>query len=176
MIKDNLNCKNHKNTKFLFYCFDDKSFLCEECFREHKSHKIEIRADIKKVSDFIQFLKKSDSNNIKSIYDDIEKTLKNLKDEIEKLILEVQKLSEKFQDNKGINTSEDIFEIKYENFENLLNCINIRTKVKDISIKGISIFNEINNKLKEFIIPTNFKFIKLLYLDYYYLNKKIIKP
>ena len=164
MIKDNLNCKNHIDTKFLFYCFDDKSFLCEECFREHKSHKVEIRADIKKVSDFIQILKKSNSKNIKSIYENIEKTLKNLKDEIENLLLEVQKLSEKFKNNEEIKTPEEIFDIKYEEFENLLNCINIKTKVNNTSLKGISFLNKIYNNFKEIIIPTIFKFIKLLYL------------
>ena len=48
MFKEGINCINHKDSKFLFYCFDDKSYLCEECFREHKSHNLEIKSDIKK--------------------------------------------------------------------------------------------------------------------------------
>ena len=47
MFNENLNCINHKDSKFLFYCFDDKSYLCDECYREHKLHKIEIKTDIK---------------------------------------------------------------------------------------------------------------------------------
>ena len=65
MFKEENNCVNHQNNKFLFYCFDDKSYLCEECFREHKSHNVEIKEDIKKVLDFIKILNKSDSNDIK---------------------------------------------------------------------------------------------------------------
>ena len=84
MLKEDINCINHKDTKFLFYCFDDKSFLCEDCFREHKSHNVEIKSDIKKVSDFVELLKKSNSRNIKKIYEDIEIILKDLKEKIEK--------------------------------------------------------------------------------------------
>ena len=46
MFKENSTCANHKESKFSFYCFDDKSYLCDECFREHKDHKIEIKSDI----------------------------------------------------------------------------------------------------------------------------------
>ena len=159
MIKDNNNCKNHKDEKYLFYCFDDKSFLCEECFRAHSSHKIEIRTDLKKVSDFIQLLKKSNFKNIKSFYENIEKKIKELKDEIEALLLEVQKLSGTFKDNEEIKIPDDINNMKYEDFENLFNCIEIKSKVSIISLKGISFLKKINNNLKEFILPTNFKYI-----------------
>lgn len=159
MIKDDIKCVNHIDVNFLFYCFEDKSFLCEECFREHKAHKVEIKADIKKVSDFIQLLKKSNSKDIKNIYEKIEKSLKELKDEIEKLLSEIQKLSEKFKDNEEIKTPDNMFDVKHEDFENLLNYINIRAKAKNISFKGISLLNKINNNLKEYMIPKNFKTI-----------------
>ena len=45
MFKENSTFANHKESKFSFYCFDDKSYLCDECFREHKDHKIEIKSD-----------------------------------------------------------------------------------------------------------------------------------
>ena len=159
MIKENNNCKNHIDEQYLFYCFDDKSFLCEECFRAHRSHKIEIRADLKKVSDFIQLLKQSNFKNIKSIYENIEKKLKELKDEFEKLLLEVQKLSGTFKDNEEIKMPDDINNMKYEDFENFFNCIEIKSKVKNIPLKGISFLNKINNDLKLLFLPTNFKYI-----------------
>ena len=55
--------------------------------------------------------------------------------------------------------SDDINNMKYEDFENLLNCIEIKSKVNAISLKGISFLNKINNDLKEFNQPTNFKYI-----------------
>ena len=35
-------CDNHKEINIAFYCFDDNSFLCSKCFKEHKKHNIEI--------------------------------------------------------------------------------------------------------------------------------------
>ena len=159
MFKEDINCINHKDSKFLFYCFDDKSYLCEECFREHKSHNVEIKTDIKKVSDFVELLKKSNSKNIKKIYEDIEKKLKNLKEKIEQILLEIQKLSEKFKGNEEIKIPDDISNIKFEEFENFLNCINVKSKTIDISKGSISFLNKIQNNLQGFIIPTNFKYI-----------------
>lgn len=159
MIKLNSNCKNHIEEKFLFFCFDDQSFLCEKCFREHKSHKIEIKSDIKRVAYFAQTLKKSNSKSLKNIYENIEKTLKELKDEIEKLLSEVQKFLEKFRNIEEIKIPEDINNMKYEDFESLLNCIEIKTKINKISLTGSSFLKEINNKFKDIIIPSNFKYI-----------------
>ncbi len=159
MFKEDINCINHKDSKFLFYCFDDKSYLCEGFFREHKSHNVEIKTDIKKVSDFVELLKKSNSKNIKKIYEDIEKKLKNLKEKIEQILLEIQKLSEKFKGNEEIKIPDDISNIKFEEFENFLNCINVKSKTIDISKDSISFLNKIQNNLQGFIIPTNFKYI-----------------
>ena len=108
MFKEDNYCANHQNSKFLFYCFDDKLYLCEECFREHKSHNVEIKADIKKVCNFVQSLKKTNSKNIKKNYEDIEKNLLALKEEIKGLLSEVKKISEKFKDNEEIKIQDDI--------------------------------------------------------------------
>ena len=40
-------CDNHKEVNIAFYCFDDNSFLCSKCFKEHKKHDIEIIDDLK---------------------------------------------------------------------------------------------------------------------------------
>jgi len=159
MFNENINCINHKDTKFLFYCFDDKSYLCEDCYREHKSHKVEIKKDIKKVSDFIELLKKSDSTNMIKMYEDIEKGLKKLKDNIEQIILEIGKVSEKMKNNKIMEIANDISNIKYEEFENLINCINIKSKVINISKNNLTFLIETINHLQGSVIPSNFKYI-----------------
>ena len=157
MFKEEINCVNHKDSKFLFYCFDDKSYLCEKCFRDHKSHNVEIKEDIKKVSDFIESFKNSDSKNIKQIYTKIEKNLKEIKEKIEQILMQIGKIVEKLRDIDNIKTPENIFNIKYDNFENLLNCIKINDKVNDIAKNSISF---LNNLTKEFNnIPKNYKYI-----------------
>ena len=157
MLEEEINCINHKDSKFLFYCFDDKSYLCEKCFREHKSHNVEIKEDLKKVSSFIESLKKSDSKNIKQIYTKIEKNLKDIKEKIEQILLEIGKIMEKLRDIDNIKTPEDIFNLKYANIENILNCININDKVNNIAKNSIEF---LNNLTKEFNnIPTNYKYI-----------------
>ncbi len=157
MFKEDNYCANHQNSKFLFYCFDDKLYLCEECFREHKSHNVEIKADIKKVFNFVQSLKKSNSKNIKKNYEDIEKNLLALKEKIEGLLSEVKKISEKFKDNEEIKIQDDIINIKFEEFENLLTCINVKSKAHEISDNCIEFLNKINSNFQ--IIPYDFKYI-----------------
>jgi len=44
---DQKKCDNHKEVNIAFYCFDDNSFLCSKCFKEHKKHNIEIVDDLK---------------------------------------------------------------------------------------------------------------------------------
>ena len=47
------NCKNHEKQNPNFFCFDDKKFLCDACFKEHKIHNIEIISQVKKNEKFI---------------------------------------------------------------------------------------------------------------------------
>lgn len=157
MFNGENNCVNHKDKKFLFYCFDDKSYLCEKCFREHKSHNVEIKEDIKKVLDFIKILNKSDSNDIKKKYEDIENHLKELKEKIEQILLEIRKISEKAQNFSKYKTPDTFPNMKHEDFENLLNCVNTKSKANNIINNSISFLNKI---AKEFIdIPSDFKYI-----------------
>ena len=157
MFKEEINCVNHKDSKFLFYCFDDKSYLCEKCFRKHKSHNVEIKEDLKKVSAFIKTLKKTDSKNIKQIYSKAEKNLKDIKEKIEQILSEIAKIMVKLQDIDNIKMQEDIFDLKYSDFENILNCININDKVNNIAKNSIAF---LNNLTKEFNnIPANYKYI-----------------
>ena len=157
MFKEEINCVNHKDSKFLFYCFDDKSYLCEKCFREHKSHNVEIKEDIKKVSAFVETLKKTDSKNMKQIYTKAEKNLKDIKEKIEQILLVITKIVEKLQDIDNIEIKESIFDLKYSNFVNLLNCINFNDKVNNVAKKSIEFLNNLTKELN--YIPTNFKYI-----------------
>ena len=42
----NKKCSKHKNENFIFYCFDDKKFLCDTCFKEHRKHNIEVKSEL----------------------------------------------------------------------------------------------------------------------------------
>ena len=41
-----MKCSVHSTVPFAFYCFDDKTFLCGKCFKDHKKHKLEIKEDL----------------------------------------------------------------------------------------------------------------------------------
>ena len=69
-------CINHDNQNPNFFCFDDKKFLCDACFKEHRKHNIVIISDIKK---YEKFYKKSFKNI--SFIDSL-KEIKNILDEI----------------------------------------------------------------------------------------------
>ena len=118
-----------------------------------------LKSDIKKVSDFVEPLKKSNPNNIKKTYEDTENKLENLKEKIEQILSEIQKLSEKFKESEEIKIPDDISSIKFEEFENYLKCINIKSKTIDISKDSISLLKKIQNNLQDIIVPTNFKYI-----------------
>ena len=118
-----------------------------------------LKSDIKKVSDFVEPLKKSNPKNIKKTYEDTENKLENLKEKIEQILSEIQKLSEKFKESEEIKIPDDISSIKFEEFENYLKCINIKSKTIDISKDSISLLKKIQNNLQDIIVPTNFKYI-----------------
>ena len=83
--------------------------------------------------------------------------MKEIKEKIEQILSEIGKIVEKLRDIDNIKTPENIFNIKYDNFENLLNCIKINDKVNDIAKNSISF---LNNLTKEFNnIPKNYKYI-----------------
>ena len=159
MINDNITCKNHDDKLFLFYCFDDKSYLCEECFREHRIHNIEIKADLKNVSNFISLIKISGVKDMKRFLENSEKSLKQLKDEAEQLLLEIHNLLEALNNMGENNNIKDISDIKFEDYKSLFNISNIKNKVNELSSKGTLILKKLKNNSKEFIIPTKFKFI-----------------
>ena len=158
-MNDNIACKNHDDSLFLFYCFDDQSYLCSECFKDHRTHKIEIKADLKKVSDFIKLVNKSGIKNMKSFLENTEKNLKKLKVQIEQLLLEIHNSLEKFNNIEECKNVESITNLKYEDYETLFNCIDIQKKSKEISIQGTLIFKRLKNNGKEFIITSKFNII-----------------
>ena len=83
--------------------------------------------------------------------------MKDIKEKIEQILLEIGKIMEKLRDIDNIKTPEDIFNLKYANIENILNCININDKVNNIAKNSIEF---LNNLTKEFNnIPTNYKYI-----------------
>ena len=74
----NKTCVNHKNESFNFYCFDDKQFLCDNCFKEHRKHNIEVKSELIKSDRIYKSLNKdkpikSKLEEIKSFLTDIKK-------------------------------------------------------------------------------------------------------
>ena len=67
-------CINHKDISPNFYCFDDKKFLCNSCFKEHKKHNIEVISEIQNYEGIYNNLK----HNILNLFRLILKKLKQI--------------------------------------------------------------------------------------------------
>ena len=75
-------CDKHKTQNFSFYCFDDQSFLCSKCFKEHKKHNIEIIDDLREKSLLFKSLNKSNTS-LNEYYIKVKKVLENVKTNLE---------------------------------------------------------------------------------------------
>lgn len=130
-------CTNHPNLDFEFYCFDDKTFLCENCFRPHKKHNFELKKDLIS-GDFSNKYLQNVSQPLTYIFNQIKEELIKLTDIINKELEQINdflKLDEKlniFQNKK------DIFDMTFEEYENtrqIWNSYNIFNRIAKIVSK-----------------------------------------
>ena len=52
-------CSNHTSNPYEFFCYDDKLYLCDKCFKTHKKHNIEIKSDINETNSLFTIIKKT---------------------------------------------------------------------------------------------------------------------
>lgn len=142
----NKKCVNHKNEYFNFYCFDDKTFLCDICFKEHRKHNIEVKSELIKFDKLYKFF--NEDKPIKKMLEEIKSFLNNIKEKLEKQILPtVNSLLESFTnltpDSKNNNT---IFNLNFQEYENIEEFVKLTDSIKEISeeFKKIIIKNSMN--------------------------------
>ena len=133
-------CVMHPDTPFTFYCFDDKTFLCNKCFKLHRTHKIEIREDIEVLSKYFMQTKVSSSNSEKMVL-----RLKNYQSDLCKFLEEVTKQKQQVQESllKFENESQSappnprvsLLELSYEEFSRISIVPNLMSMVEELELK-----------------------------------------
>jgi hypothetical protein len=141
-------CINHENQNPNFFCFDDKKFLCDSCFKEHRKHNIQIISEIKKCE---KIYKKSFTN--KSFIDSL-KEIKNILDEIKNKVETklniINKMLSSLNNSCPTPGSNSIFNLNYQEYEKIEEISKIFESMEDISkqikkLKNYNIKNEYTN-------------------------------
>lgn len=147
-------CCHHKDAIFSFYCFDDKSFLCSKCFKEHKKHNIEIIDDLKEKSLFFKSLNKMGLNLI-DYYIKMKQILEDTKEEIEKSLLIIEQKLEELKQDAPPSDAKNIFFLSYGEYEKISIITEILKKTHHISDN----LGELTKEIKKSHIYANFRTI-----------------
>lgn len=123
-IFKNEKCSIHPNIPFMFYCFDDKKFICNKCYKNHRDHNIEIVDDLKEVSDVSKDLLQNDPQKLLEKYisfkDGLMKLQKDLSIEVSKLSDQIEIMKSKFSSTSSDDyIGKSIFELPYEHYDRI---------------------------------------------------------
>ena len=147
-------CCHHKDLIFSFYCFDDKSFLCTKCFKEHKKHNIEIIDDLKEKSLFFKSLNKM-GQSLTDYYIKMKQILEETKAEIEDSLLIINKKLEELKESAPPNDVKNVFQLTFNDYEKISIITEILKKTHHISDN----LGELSKEIKASHIYTNFRTI-----------------
>lgn len=140
----NIKCSNHEKQNPNFYCFEEKEFLCDACFKEHKKHDIETLSEIQKSEKFYKNLVKNkfiaDSlEEIKNILNEIKNDMECKLNEIDSIIISLKNLNPSLTNN-------NIFNLNYQEYVNIGEISKIFDSLGEIYKK----FNKLNKyKIKK---------------------------
>lgn len=143
-------CRNHQNP-YLFYCFDDREFLCDLCFKSHKTHNLEIKADIQQKELSFNYLRTTDSTQVLDQYAIIKDQLVNIRsiinNEIENISIAILNLqSQEVLSEKIMNSA--IFDLSYEEYNKIENIADKRSNINQIEKQISSILQSIADKTR----------------------------
>ena len=149
-------CINHKDAVFSFYCFDDRKFLCSKCFKDHKSHNIEIVDDLKEKSLFMKSLTKSGKSLI-DYYIKIGKFLEKIKSEIEESLGVINAKIEELKRYTPSGDMKNIFSLQFNDYEKIRAITEILKKTHVLSDELLSLTDDIkaNHIYKNFRVISN---------------------
>jgi len=140
------NCINHTEITPNFYCFDDKNFLCDSCFKEHKKHNIEVISEIKKHERIYNNLKHNKS--LQANFEEIKTNLKEIKNDLEQLITKIHSITSSLSHLGTSNFDKNIFNLSYKEYESIEQYSTIMESIKDINKKVCDLLRKRNNSYK----------------------------
>ena len=130
---DNKKCDEHKNENFNFYCFDDKKFLCDKCFKNHRKLNIEVKSELEIFDNLYKSLNKE--KQIKDKLEELKSILNEVKEKIEKQNFpKVISLLESFN-NSNFKKESSIFDLTFKEYENIEEYVKVFDSIKDINTK-----------------------------------------
>ena len=157
-IFSNTKCSNHPNLAFSFYCFDDKIFLCQKCFKLHKMHNIEIICDLKEKADFYSRIINTKNFCFIEQYDEHKKTLLNIRNIIDEKISDIDKIIKNLKEKNIEKQSQNLdlieekkktlFDLNYSEYTELIEMLDLSEEIKKLSIKVENLSN--NMKLSRY--------------------------
>jgi len=147
-IKINKECYQHKGIKSNFFCFDDKKFLCDHCFKEHRKHNLEVISEIEKNEMIYNKLKKN--NTMIDSLREIKIILNELKNDIEQKLNKINNMLSSLKNSAPSAISDSIYNLNFQEYENLEEYLMLIESInkldnKLLKLKNYKIKNEYNN-------------------------------
>ena len=143
----NKKCYYHKDEDFNFYCFDDKQFICDKCFKEHKKHNIDVKSELKRNS--LIYKKINKNKSMTENLEDIKSSLTEVRDLLDKELSKINDILSSFKHSNPSKSNSNIFNLNYNEYQNIEEYSSILDSIKKIKIKINKIFNE-NSKENEY--------------------------
>ena len=146
-------CSTHQNEIFTCYCFDDKKFLCDICFKEHRKHNIDLKANLIEYNKMYESFKTD--KNIYQTLEEMKSKLNDIKKEMDKILNSISQILSSMETSKAPIQNNNIFNLSFEEYENIEKYKNILDSIDDISYK----FNSFKKifKIKEKKEYVNFR-------------------
>lgn len=141
-------CINHQDKNSNFYCFDEKVFLCDTCFKDHKKHNIEVKSEIKKNDTIYRQItpKNSISENLK----EIKNKLTEIKVELEKKLTKINTLISSLNNSNVSVWDTPIYKLNYSEYESIDIYCSIIESLKDFVKKISELTSNKNSIYKKF--------------------------
>lgn len=141
-------CINHQDKNSNFYCFDEKVFLCDTCFKDHKKHNIEVKSEIKKNDTIYRQItpKNSISENLK----EIKNKLTEIKVELEKKLTKINTLISSLNNSNVSVWDTPIYKLNYAEYESIDIYCSIIESLKDFVKKISELTSNKNSIYKKF--------------------------
>ena len=124
-------CDNHKEINIAFYCFDDNSFLCTKCFKEHKKHNIEIVDDLKEKEKVYKSLLAA-KLNFTEYYKKVKTILEKVQANIQQTIQFISKKMEDLKNGAPPGELKSLFSLSYKEYEHIGHITELNTSIKEM--------------------------------------------
>ena len=141
-------CINHQEKNSNFYCFDEKVFLCDTCFKDHKKHNIEVKSEIKKNDTIYRQI--TPKNSISENLNEIKNKLTEIKVELEKKLTKINTLISSLNNSNVSVWDTPIYKLNYSEYESIDIYCSIIESLKDFVKKISELTSNKNSIYKKF--------------------------